>query len=164
MLSEISSAVTGVTDLIQSAKAAKEFFDGDQLCVTVNNDGADRIILDSFICDDAAHSSKALLHKDTVMKGESDSALLKVNVINESNTTLLYRIEDKGVSYELLINYNWTTQKTANGRVSLITQGGKESADILLFKRARLESDDKNFRVSVFATGKVITISILPKL
>lgn len=164
MLSEISSAVTGVTDLIQSAKAAKEFFDGDQLCVTVNNDGATRVILDSFMCDDIAHSSKALPHKDTLFLGESDSGLFKVNVISESNTSFLYTIEHKGIAYELLINYNWSTQSTASGEISLKSRGETRKRGLVLFKRTWLTLDDKSFRVSVFATGKVITVSILPPL
>lgn len=164
MLSEINSAVTGVTDLLQSAKAAKEFFDGDQLCVTVNNEGADRVILDSFLCDDVAHSSKALPHKDTILMGESDSGLFKVNVISESDTSFMYTIEHKGIAYELLINYNWSTQSTASGEISLKSREETRNWGLVLFKRTWLVLDDSSFRVSVFATGKVMTVSILPQL
>lgn len=164
MLGELSSAVTSVTDLIQSAKAAKEFFDGDQLCVTVNNEGADRVILDSFLCDDISHSSKALTHKDIILMGESDSALFKVNVISESDTSFLYTIEHKGIAYELLINYNWSTQSTASGEISLKSREETRKWGLVLFKRTWLVLDDNSFRVSVFATGKVMTVSILPQL
>lgn len=164
MLGELSSAVTSVTDLIQSAKAAKEFFDGDQLCVTVNNEGADRVILDSFLCDDISHSSKALTHKDTILMGESDSGLFKVNVISESDTSFLYTIEHKGIAYELLINYNWSTQSTASGEISLKSREETRKWGLVLFKRTWLVLDDNSFRVSVFATGKVMTVSILPQL
>lgn len=163
MLSEIESAVGSTIALMQTAKAAKEFFDGTQLGINVNNYHADAVVLDSFFCDDLEHSAKSIPHKDVIFKGESGAGVFMVNVISKSKSSFLYTIELEGKSYTLLVNYNWDTATKANG--TLLLEGGglpPVKSTSTIYKRCWLKS--KDFRVTTFTTGSVFTITILPPL
>lgn len=164
MLGMIKGGMGAAGQLIQGAIAAKEYLDGASLTVTVNNLVADYVMLDSYICDDAEHSARALPHKDILERGESDVGIFLVNAIKGANTSFSYAIRQNGKDYLLVINYDWDSASKGKGKLLLIGAGSENKSGLVLFKRSEIDAEGVPFKVSVMITGAYLSISVLPKL
>ncbi|GAW87734.1 hypothetical protein bplSymb_SCF15101P001 [Bathymodiolus platifrons methanotrophic gill symbiont] len=154
--------ISTTTNLIQAGKAAKDFLDGEHLCISASNYCVDLLILDSFICDDMVHSSRSVPHKDILFKNEIDSGMFVVNTFNKSKSSFLYLIELGKDQYSFLINYNWDTSSKGSGSIILTGKGLEVRRDLVFYKRAYITEENLDFRVTVFATGGFLQMAIIP--
>lgn len=159
----LNSGVSGATSLVQGAMAAKKYLDGATLTLTVNNESADVVMLDSFLCDDAEHSSKALLHKDIIMRGESGVGVFLVSAIKGSRVAFCYEVQQNGKNYLLVVNYDWDSAHKGRGSLMVEDAGEIYKSNLVLFKRSQILVDEVPFSVSVMITGAYLSISVLPK-
>lgn len=162
ILNDGIDALAAVSTVYTAAKAIKEFLDGAYLTVSVENSNADVVILQAFMTDDSQHNARSLPHKNFLFKGEADTGVFRVNSMSESNSTFLYSVETKNKVSTVLIQYKWSQQDSGSGKVVITDCKGKAVAiEFNLYKRIALESADKEFKVSLLATGGVMQLGII---
>ncbi len=145
-----------------AAKTIKEFLDGAYLTVSAENSYADVVILQSFMTDDSQHNARSLPHKNFLFKGEADTGVFRVNSMSESNSTFLYSVETNNKVSTVLIQYKWSQQDSGSGKVVITDWKGEAVAiEFNLYKRISFESANKEFKVSLLATGGVMQLGII---
>lgn len=164
-LAEVSTVYTvakAVSTVYTAAKAIKEFLDGAYLTVSAENSYADVVMLQAFVTDDSKHNARSLPHKNFLFRGEADTGVFRVNSMSESNSTFLYSVETKNKVSTVLIQYKWSQQDSGSGKVVITDCKGTVAAiEFNLYKRIALESADKEFKVSLLATGGVMQLGII---
>lgn len=155
-------AVATSTTLMQAAVSAKEFLDGAYLCVSISNYHADSLALNSFLSDNMDYSSAAVPHKDFIFANESDSAVYRVNSIFKSTSSFLYEVEFGKDAYTFLIEYRWNEASAGSGSVLIEGKSGPIKKTFSFYKREYVTEKGGTFRVSVFATGGFLQITVLP--
>ncbi len=162
ILNDGIDSVAAVSTVYTAAEVIKEFLDGAYLTVSVENSNADVVILQAFMTDDSQHNARSLPHKNFLFKGEADTGVFRVNSMSESNSTFLYSVETKNKVSTVLIQYKWSQQDSGSGKVVITDYKGKEvTIEFNLYKRISLESADKEFKVSLLATGGVMQFGII---
>ncbi len=162
ILNDGIDALAAVSTVYTAAKAIKEFLDGAYLTVSAENSYADVVMLQAFVTDDSKHNARSLPHKNFLFRGEADTGVFRVNSMSESNSTFLYSVETKNKVSTVLIQYKWSQQDSGSGKVVITDCKGTVAAiEFNLYKRIALESADKEFKVSLLATGGVIQLGII---
>ncbi len=162
ILNDGIDALAAVSTVYTAAKAIKEFLDGAYLTVSAENSYADVVMLQAFMTDDSGHNARSLPHKNFLFRGEADTGVFRVNSMSESNSTFLYSVETKNKVSTVLIQYKWSQQDSGSGKVVITDCKGKAVAiEFNLYKRIALESADKEFKVSLLATGGVMQLGII---
>ncbi|NYT27698.1 MAG: hypothetical protein H0A76_07240 [Candidatus Thiodubiliella endoseptemdiera] len=162
ILNDGIDALAAVSTVYTAAKAIKEFLDGAYLTVSAENSYADVVMLQAFVTDDSKHNARSLPHKNFLFRGEADTGVFRVNSMSESNSTFLYSVETKNKVSTVLIQYKWSQQDSGSGKVVITDCKGKAVAiEFNLYKRIALESADKEFKVSLLATGGVMQLGII---
>ncbi len=145
-----------------AAKTIKEFLDGAYLTVSAENSYADVVMLQAFMTDDSQHNARSLPHKNFLFEGEADTGVFRVNSMSESNSTFLYSVETNNKVSAVLIQYKWSQQDSGSGKVVITDWKGKAvTIEFNLYKRISLESANKEFKVSLLATGGVMQLGII---
>ncbi len=162
ILNDGIDTLAAVSTVYTAAKAIKEFLDGAYLTVSAENSYADVVMLQAFMTDDSKHNARSLPHKNFLFRGEADTGVFRVNSMSESNSTFLYSVETKNKVSTVLIQYKWSQQDSGSGKVVITDYKGKEvTIEFNLYKRISLESADKEFKVSLLATGGVMQFGII---
>ncbi len=162
ILNDGIDALAAVSTVYTAAKAIKEFLDGAYLTVSAENSYADVVMLQAFVTDDSKHNARSLPHKNFLFRGEADTGVFRVNSMSESNSTFLYSVETKNKVSTVLIQYKWSQQDSGSGKVVITDCKGTVAAiEFNLYKRIALESADKEFKVSLLATGGVMQLGII---